>query len=281
MKKIFTILGLMSVAAVANAQVVIKEVYGGGGNSGAALKNDFIELYNRGTASVTLTGAYLQYGSATGVFGGTGSTPTIYALPSPITIPAGGHYLIQAAAGSGGTVNLPTVDATVDAAISGTTGKLALTTNSTVVTSATSSNVIDLVGWGPTASIYEGSAPAPIASNSTSVSRNAAGADTNNNSVDFTAGVPTPTNSAGATVELAVSDVVKTNSTLVKNTVVGESISFAKNADIQIINAAGQVVKTAKVTEGSTLNVSSLAKGVYIVTGSVNGEAVSQKIVKN
>ena len=80
---------------------------------------------------------------------------------------------------------------------------------------------------------------------------------------------------------LAVADFSKANSTLVKNTVVGESIAFAKNADIQIINAAGQVVKSAKVTEGSTLNVSSLAKGVYIVTGTVNGEKVSQKVIKN
>lgn len=87
--------------------------------------------------------------------------------------------------------------------------------------------------------------------------------------------------SGTAGVLAAVSDVTKANSTLVNNTVVGESISFAKTADIQIINAAGQVVKAAKVTEGSTLNVSSLAKGVYIVTGSVNGEKVSQKIIKN
>ncbi|MCD9854922.1 T9SS type A sorting domain-containing protein [Epilithonimonas sp. JDS] len=80
---------------------------------------------------------------------------------------------------------------------------------------------------------------------------------------------------------LAVADFTKANSTLVKNTSVNESIAFAKTADIQIINAAGQVVKTAKVTEGSTLNVSSLAKGMYIVTGTVNGEKVSQKVIKN
>lgn len=80
---------------------------------------------------------------------------------------------------------------------------------------------------------------------------------------------------------LSVVDFSKASSILVKNTVVGESISFAKNADVQIINTAGQVVKTAKVTEGSTLNVSSLAKGVYIVTGTVNGEKVSQKVIKN
>lgn len=80
---------------------------------------------------------------------------------------------------------------------------------------------------------------------------------------------------------MAVTDFSKSKYSLVKNTVVGESISFAKTADIQIINAAGQVVKAAKVTEGSTLNVSSLAKGAYIVTGTVNGEKVSQKVIKN
>ncbi|MFC4162376.1 carbohydrate binding domain-containing protein [Epilithonimonas zeae] len=80
---------------------------------------------------------------------------------------------------------------------------------------------------------------------------------------------------------MAVVDFSKDKYSLVKNTVVGESIAFAKTADIQIINAAGQVVKAAKVIEGSTLNVASLAKGVYIVTGSVNGEKVAQKVIKN
>ena len=86
---------------------------------------------------------------------------------------------------------------------------------------------------------------------------------------------------SGSAGVLAVSDVNKTKATLVKNTVVNEAISFSANANVQIFNAAGQVVRTANVTEGSTLNVSSLAKGVYIVTGTVNGEKVSQKIVKN
>lgn len=80
---------------------------------------------------------------------------------------------------------------------------------------------------------------------------------------------------------MAVVDFSKDKYSLVKNTVIGETIAFAKTADIQIVNAAGQVVKAAKVTEGSTLNVSSLAKGMYIVTGTVNGEKVSQKVIKN
>ncbi|MGZ5264409.1 MAG: T9SS type A sorting domain-containing protein [Kaistella sp.] len=40
-------------------------------------------------------------------------------------------------------------------------------------------------------------------------------------------------------------------------------------------------MKTAAVEKGSTLNVSSLPKGIYIVTGNVGGQVVSQKITKN
>ena len=56
--KIFSItLILAMLVAVLPAQqaraispdIVISQVYGGGGNSGATLTNDFIELFNRGT----------------------------------------------------------------------------------------------------------------------------------------------------------------------------------------------------------------------------------------
>src|SRR5579884_3380882 len=49
-----------------SAEVVISQVYGGGGNSGATLKHDFIELFNRGVSSVDLTGWSVQYAPATG-----------------------------------------------------------------------------------------------------------------------------------------------------------------------------------------------------------------------
>ncbi|MDN5627245.1 MAG: T9SS type A sorting domain-containing protein [Weeksellaceae bacterium] len=161
-------------------------------------------------------------------------------------------------------------------AMAAAAGKIALVSDANQISTVTASNVLDFVGYGTTANQFEGSGAAPAPSATLSVSRTN-GIDTNNNAADFTASAPTPQNSS----QLAVSDVTKVNSTLVKNTVVGESISFAKNADIQIVNTAGQVVKSAKVTEGSTLNVSSLAKGTYIVTGTVNGERVSQKVIKN
>src|SRR5581483_2372001 len=48
------------------AGLVISQVYGGGGNSGATYKNDFIELYNGGTTTISLGTYAVQYTSATG-----------------------------------------------------------------------------------------------------------------------------------------------------------------------------------------------------------------------
>ena len=44
---------------------MISEVYGGGGNAGATLKRDFIELYNKSAAPVDLAGWSVQYASVT------------------------------------------------------------------------------------------------------------------------------------------------------------------------------------------------------------------------
>ncbi len=79
---------------------------------------------------------------------------------------------------------------------------------------------------------------------------------------------------------LAVVDANASKAKLVKNTVVDANIIFAAKADVKVINTNGQVVKSASVNENTTLDVASLAKGMYIVTGTVNGQAVSQKIIK-
>src|SRR5262245_42034204 len=46
--------------------IVISQVYGGGGNGGAPFTNDFIELFNRGTTTVNITGWAIQHTSSTG-----------------------------------------------------------------------------------------------------------------------------------------------------------------------------------------------------------------------
>ena len=74
-------------ACAASPDVVISQVYGGGGNSGATFKNDFIELFNRGSADVDLAGWSVQYASATGT--------SWAATPLSGTIKPGQHYLVQ------------------------------------------------------------------------------------------------------------------------------------------------------------------------------------------
>ena len=79
---------------------------------------------------------------------------------------------------------------------------------------------------------------------------------------------------------LAVIDTNKSKTTLVRNTKVNNEISFGEKANVKIYNASGSLVKSASVEKNTSLNVSSLPKGIYVVTGEVNGQSVSQKIVK-
>ncbi|MCU7579826.1 T9SS type A sorting domain-containing protein [Riemerella anatipestifer] len=79
---------------------------------------------------------------------------------------------------------------------------------------------------------------------------------------------------------MSVSNINAKKINLVKNTVVDTQLLFGADADIKIYNVNGQLVKSAKVNNGGALNLSSLPKGVYIVSGEVNGEKVSQKIIK-
>lgn len=275
MKKIFTFLSVVALGTFSDAQIIINEVYGGGGGSTSYIKSDYVELINKGNASVTLSGAYLQYSSATSTSAVGASN--IQALPD-ITLSPGQTYLIKEGTGTVG-LDLPTPDFSPSINVlnmSATAGKVFLTSNGTAVASATDANIIDFVGYGSTAVWFE-TAPAPAPSVTTSIYRTN-GIDTNDNSKDFTAGAPSPKNSADAT--LAVGDINKSKINLVKNTIVKDVITFGAKANVQIVNVNGQVVKSVAVDNGTSLDVSSLSKGVYIIKGNVNGETVSQKIIK-
>jgi len=83
---------------------------------------------------------------------------------------------------------------------------------------------------------------------------------------------------------LAVADYTKFSaSSFVKNTFVKTSeITFGSDAkDVKIYNMSGQIVKSASVKAGASVDVADLAKGNYIVTGTVNNQPVSQKILKD
>ena len=82
---------------------------------------------------------------------------------------------------------------------------------------------------------------------------------------------------------LSVGDITKTKNIFLKNTMVDNTLSFQTKgkASVKVYNANGQLVKTANVSaQNANVNVANLPKGNYVVTAELNGETVSQKILK-
>ncbi|MGD9910622.1 MAG: lamin tail domain-containing protein [Candidatus Izemoplasmatales bacterium] len=158
--------------------IIIYEIYGSGGNTGAVYKSDYVILYNTTSSSIDLTGYSIQYASSTG------TTFQVQALSGSIA--ANGYFVIRLKTGTVGS-DLPSynVSGTID--MSGTKGKVALVNSTTALsglTASSSSSVIDFVGYG-SANDYETSA-APAPGTTTSVQRTSF-VDTDNNSADFAA----------------------------------------------------------------------------------------------
>lgn len=179
----------------ASPKLVISQIFGGGGNSGAPFRNDFIEIFNNGTSPVNLAGWSVQYASATA------STWSVTPLTSFILLP-GQYYLIQESSGGSNGVLLPSPEATGTIAMAAGSGKVALVKNSNALTGTCPNdvNIIDLVGYGNTANCFRGPAPAAAASNSNALLRATNGCtDTRNNVTDFAVGVPNPRNTKSPT----------------------------------------------------------------------------------
>ncbi|MBP6837342.1 MAG: tandem-95 repeat protein [Kofleriaceae bacterium] len=176
--------------------LVISQIYAGGGNSGALFNNDFIELHNPTPAPIDLTGYAVQFTSATG------TTWAAQALPA-VSLPAGGYYLIQEAAGTGTPGPLPTPDfvPAPPFAMGAASGKVALTRTTVALAGAcpTSAAIVDLVGYGVTASCFAGAGPTPAPSNSTAVHRGGGGCtDAGSDATDFATAPPAPRTGASA-----------------------------------------------------------------------------------
>jgi uncharacterized protein len=178
----------------ASANVVVSQVFAGGGNTGASYSNDFVELLNRSATTVDLSGWTIQYASAAG------TTWQVTALSG--SIQPGHYYLVQLASGTAGSA-LPPADAigTSNLAVSG--GKVALVRDATALgcggsagSCSASASVEDLLGYG-SASDYEGGGPASGLGSTTAAQRADAGCtDTDVNSADFSSAPPAPRNSS-------------------------------------------------------------------------------------
>ena len=180
----------LSVQSPASTSLVVSQVYGGGGNSGATYTNDFVEIYNLGAVAVNVAGWSVQYASSTGT--------SWQITPLSGTIQPGRYFLVQQAAGAGGTTPLPTPEVVGTIAMAAASGKIALVASTTALSGAcpVSAAIVDFVGYG-SANCSE-TAPTPLLSNTTAALRNGDGSmDTNSNLADFTVGAPAPRNATG------------------------------------------------------------------------------------
>src|SRR4051794_19142759 len=133
-------------AKAASSELVVSQVFAAGGNAGAPFTNDYIELFNRGSSSIDLTGWSIQYATAAG----TSWSPTALAG----SVAPGRRYLVEL--GSGGTAGaaLPAPDATGTVNLAASGGKVALVQDTTALTCGASPGscsavaaVRDLVGY--------------------------------------------------------------------------------------------------------------------------------------
>ena len=292
-----TALAALGLAGAAQAQpkVVISQIYGAGGNSGAVYNRDYIELFNAGDAAQDLTGWSVQIGSSTGVVGG--AAAQIVALSG--TIPAGGYLLV--AGGSGNAANTapagvalpvtPDINNTPQAgnqvfpgfALAAANGKAAVVSSTTslgvanpFVPGPPPATLVDFVGFG-TATAFEGTvAPAPSTTNAI-FRANAGCTDTNVNGSDFAALPALPRNSATALNVCGVGPIGPTgaNSTATSescpNTTVTFSVTVTPGTNPTITSVVGDFTSIGGTTgvafsNGGSGNVYTVSQTITTAT---------------
>ncbi len=176
---------------VARGELVISQVYTGGGSPGAVFRRDYVVLFNRSQHTLSLDGLSLQYAEATADF------ESFVALSG--TIPPGGYYLVGLAQGASGA-DIPTPDATGAIGLALSNGKLAIAPGATAlgcggVTRCDSSKVIDLVGYGAVTDFEGSQSVLPLDATKAAIRKDGGCTDTNENRADFTVDAPEPRNS--------------------------------------------------------------------------------------
>lgn len=275
MKKIYSLLLITLVSLSTQAQVVISQVYGGGGNAGATYTHDFVELYNKGAASVDISGWSVQYASATG------TAWAVNAIPATSTIGAGKYFLVKLASGGAVGTALPTPDADITTSpsnMSGTAGKVALVNSTTALAgTVVTTGYVDLLGFGSNATSFETALFPGTGVNSTlSFNRGNNGCtDTDNNSTDFAVASANPRNSTVAAYSCTAPSLSVTSpsngltyspeTTSLSLTLAVNNFNVANgtgNGHIHYTINAGAVVEKYDTTP---ISLTSLTPGLYTV----------------
>ncbi len=279
------VLSLLPASALAEdtpgtGRVVIHSVYGGGGNSGAYYKYDFVVLRNIGTEPANI-GNYTVW-----QYSASGTTPAnSYTIPADTILKANGYCFIQCAAGTNGveypafdSENVITLLGASALTFAGTNAKAALTKTDTAPSIPTSGPVtatedlIDFVGIGSAAQ-WLGSGAAPVMSNTTGILRTSYTGDNKTdygtqavaidlNYLSYLIGTApaetkcaTPTSLPASGSMLAIGDTV-TLSTTTKDAV----IHYTTDGNDPTESSAQYSAPIAAVgTDGSTITVKAIA----------------------
>jgi hypothetical protein len=222
---------LVAYSSFAANDLRIYQIYGGGGNSEATYANDFIVLYNNNDlSSINLNTYSIQYASAT--------SSNWKVKPLSGSIPANGFYLIEIVTDGVTGATLPTADLVWsdlgNDGVSQTAGKVALMSNLVALDISTlPSNAIDFVGYGSSASAYEGTKYAPAINSTECIVRINDGQDTDENSVDFiksddaSPSTVRPSNSTSFPVKLVFLDVAKYGESAILDWKTSEELNFS------------------------------------------------------
>lgn len=256
-----TLSGMATIATLI-PNIMITEVYGGGGNSGAVYQNDFVELYNNTASSIDISSWSVQYYSSTG----TSVNSTI--IPSGSSIAGKGYFLVAgASAGPIGDL-LPTPDVSGSIDLSGSKGKVVLysvDTNQTLSNSTDlgliigNSAFVDYVTYGSATPVW-GSALGAL-SNTLSASRisvDGVYAYSKNIGADFEVVTPTPRNKGFTTT------IVKKN--MFPITANDGTIKFTAGAGelVEVYDVMGRKIKSKSTIDG--MNVIPISyHGVFLV----------------
>jgi hypothetical protein len=283
MRKIFTFIGFLSFIIFTNAQIVISEIYSGGGNSGSALKSDYIILKNIGPEKASLNEATIQYAPTTGNFN------QYHTLPN-ITLNPGQSFLIQEATNGGGAVDLPSPDfianeilnfdgasnSSLGLEMAATSGKIVLANNNVQVKDAKSENVVDFAVYGTANSV-------PVFASTVNTAFKRVSENPEDNISDFVLATANPINSGNGNIAISDVDINYSKFNFIVNSFVKENNEIAFGAEVEnvkVYDEYGQVVMKSPTKTATGLNLIELPKGKYTVTGTINNAPVSQQIVK-
>ncbi|MBP6821675.1 MAG: DUF11 domain-containing protein, partial [Acidobacteria bacterium] len=274
--------------AAVSTTIVISQVYGGGGNTGATLLNDYVELFNLSSSPQSLNGLSLQYGSSSGSFGSTATN--VFALPN-VTLQPGQYFLF--AGNSGGAVGsaLPTPDGSQSGfSMSASAGKVALVNSATALncgaTAATCNAaqlalILDAVAYGTQTGSYtgEGGTQTPTLSSTLAAFRAANGCtDTDSNSANFSTGTPAPRNTASALNPCGGSgnpSVVPTCPTSLSTT-----FGTATSGNVSATDSNGTVT-SAIITSITPSDPGTITLSSFTPAGAVGGSATATLNVSN